>query len=157
MANRSTALLLSLLAASAWATELPREGAVDSSLCFGGPMHVVAAAPDERFGTYVVRGGTTANDMAFDSMTSECAGAFVTKAGRTQSQGYCVFRDATGDTIHGTDALTPEGSFVWQYLGGTGKFKGITGSGTLQRVGTLAPGEGQMRGCRRIVGTYKLL
>jgi len=154
MAMRCKLCALALLAGSAMAADLPKEGTVDTSLCFGGPMHLIAAAPGERLGSYVVKGGTSAGSPAFDSMAVECTGIFEARAGATQSKGYCVFRDVSGDTIHGTDAITPEG-YVFEYLGGTGKFKGISGSGRIERVGTLASEGDRMRGCRKMVGTYK--
>ncbi|MBC5763749.1 hypothetical protein [Ramlibacter albus] len=157
MAIRHTpgVLALSLLAAAAMAAELPREGEIDSRLCFGGPMHVVAAAPDARFASYVVRGGTSATHPAFDSMAVECTGTFETRGGATQSLGYCVLRDTDGHAIYGSDSIGPEG-YVWTYAGGTGKFAGISGQGRVERSGDLGPTATEMRGCRRFVGTYRM-
>lgn len=153
----SSMILLALLLAGgvAAAGSIPQEGQVDSSVCFGGPMHVIAPSATEQFGSYVVKGATSAADVAFDSLVVECTGTFERRAGTTQSKGHCIFRDADGDAIYGTDAITPEG-YVWTYVSGTGKFQGITGSGRLERWGTLEPTSTELRGCRKFTGTYRV-
>lgn len=152
----NTVLAMAALAATPVLSQVPKEGAVDTTMCWGGPMHVVSATPTDRFGTYVVKGGTSAADQAFDSMIVECAGAFESRSGASGSRGYCVFQDAGGDRILGVDSLTPQGGYAWEYVGGTGKFEGISGRGRLERVGNLGAGPGTLQGCRRLIGNYKL-
>lgn len=144
------------LAAMPALSQLIKEGPIDVTMCYGGPMHMVSATPSDRFGTYVVKGGTSAANTTFDSMIVECAGTFEARSGTPQSRGYCVFQDASGDKINGIDSLTPQAGYAWEYLGGTGKFAGISGSGRVERVGTLGPGPGTLQGCRRFTGSYKL-
>lgn len=149
-------LAVTALAATPVLSQMLKEGPVDTTLCWGGPMHMVTATPRDRFGTYVIKGGTSAADAVFDSMTLECAGSFEARAAGLQSKGYCMFQDASGDRIFGVDSLTLQGDYVWQYLDGTGKFEGISGSGRVERVGTLGPEAGNLRGCRRFTGSYRL-
>jgi hypothetical protein len=148
--------IAALAAATPGLSTVLKEGPVDTTLCWGGPMHLLSANPTERFGTYVVKGGTSATDQVFDSMILECIGTFEARSAGAQSKGYCVFQDAIGDRIYGVDALTPGGGYTWEYLGGTGKFEGISGSGKIERVGDLGPAAGTLRGCRRFIGSYKM-
>jgi hypothetical protein len=63
-----------------------------------------------------------------------------------RSSGHAVFVEtmANGDTIYATyqptitlkDGQMQSGSDKWQYTGGTGKFKGIKGSGTCKGTGS---------------------
>lgn len=149
-------LAMAALACMPALSQIAKEGPIDTTFCWGGPMHIVPATPNGRFGTYVVKGGTSAAESAFDSMILECAGAFDSLAGALQSRGYCVFEDGNGDRIVGVDSLTTQGGYDWEYVGGTGKFQGISGRGRMEQMGDLGPAPGTLRGCRRMVGSYKL-
>lgn len=148
--------LLALLAAGAAIGQQPvRQTPLDATLCWGGTVHSMAVAPKERFGTYAVTGGLRSADAAFQSMSIECIGVYEARAS-FESRGYCVFVDAAGDKAFGTDASGPHG-YTWQFLGGTGKFAGIAGGGTIERLGNAPPvRDGTLQGCRRIVGHYTL-
>lgn len=135
---------------------IAKEGGVDISVCWGGQLHMLTPAPNELFGTYVVTGGTRAADGVFDSMSLECLGAVENRAGEYRHKGYCTFQSPGGDKVYGTDATTAQG-YTWQFLGGTGKFQGISGSGNVERLGNLTPiRQGTVQGCRRLVGRYRL-
>lgn len=135
---------------------MAREGGYEQTLCFGGPAQVISASDTERYGTYQVTGGTQSATKAFDAMSLECIGTFEMRSGGYRHKGYCVFQDASGDKFHGTDTVTPQ-AYTVEILGGTGKFKGITGSATVERLGAMTPvRQGTLQGCRRITGSYKL-
>jgi len=152
---------LALLPAAAFAqaanpASMSREGSYEQTLCFGGPAHVVSASDTDRYGTYQLTGGTQSANKAFDSMSLECIGTFEMRSGGYRHKGYCVFQDVSGDKFHGTDTATPQ-AYTVELLGGTGKFKGITGSATVERLGAMTPvRQGTLQGCRRITGSYKL-
>jgi len=154
--SRLLATFAAMAAASTSLAQVPKEGAVDTTICWGGPTHIITATPTDRFGTYVVTGGTRAADKTFDSMSLECIGTFEARSGGSQHKGYCVYQDASGDKFHGTDSFTPQG-YAWEFLGGTGKFQGISGTGKVERLGAMpSVRQGTMQGCRRLVGNYKL-
>jgi len=153
--------LVLLAAASAFAqtanpAAMAREGSYEQTLCFGGPAHVISASDSDRYGTYQLTGATQSATKAFDSMSMECIGAFEMRSGIYRHKGYCVFQDASGDKFYGTDTAAPQ-VYTVEMLGGTGKFKGITGSATVERLGTITPvRQGTLQGCRRVTGSYKL-
>jgi len=144
------------LAQPASAPPLAKEGFYEQTLCFGGSSHVINASETDRYGSYVLTGGTQSVIKAFDAMALECIGTWELRSTVFQQKGYCVFQDPSGDKIHGTDTVTPQGYSV-ELLGGTGKFKGISGSAKIERLGAMSTvRQGTMQGCRRISGSYKL-
>ncbi len=135
---------------------MAREGTYEQTLCFGGPAHVISPTDTERYGTYQLTGGTQSANKAFDSMSLECIGAFEMRSNVYRHNGYCVFQDASGDKFHVTDTAAPQ-AYTVEMLGGTGKFKGITGRATVERLGAMTPvRQGTLQGCRRVTGSYKL-
>lgn len=160
--KKNALLALALLAsAEAFAqaanpAPMAREGTYEQTLCFGGPAHLISATDSDRYGTYQLTGGTQSANKAFDSMSLECIGAFEMRSNVYRHKGYCVFQDASGDRFHATDTATPQ-AYTVEMLGGTGKFKGITGSATVERLGAMTPvRQGTLQGCRRVTGSYKL-
>lgn len=144
------------LAQAANPAPLPREGTYEQTLCFGGPAHLVNASDADRYGTYQTTGGTQSATKAFDSLSLECIGTFELRSGVYKHKGYCVFQDSAGDKFHATDTATPQGYTV-ELLGGSGKFKGITGTANIERLGAMTPvRQGTIQGCRRVTGSYKL-
>jgi hypothetical protein len=135
---------------------LAREGTYEQTMCFGGPAHVINASDTDRYGTYQITGGTQSTTKAFDSLSLECIGTFEMRSSVYKHKGYCVFQDASGDKFHGVDNASPQGYTV-ELLGGTGKFKGMTGVANVDRLGAMTPvRQGTMQACRRITATYKL-
>ena len=159
-ASTTKGLLLggALLAAAQAAAQaqIPKEGGIDWSLCFGGQVHSVSATPQQSFGTYVLTGVARGAAGLAVLLSAECVGTFEASGRASKSSGYCVYQDAAGDRIHGVDSRGPQG-YVWEIRGGTGKFEGVTGGGTVEAVGQVpAIRPGTMQGCRRLVGTYRL-
>ena len=159
--KRALSALVLLAAASAIAqaanpAPMPREGTYEQTLCFGGPAHVISASDTDRYGTYQLTGGTQSATKAFDSMSLECIGTFEMRSGAYRHKGYCIFQDASGDKFHVADSATPQ-AYAAELLGGTGKFNGITGNATIERLGAMTPvRQGTLQGCRRVSGRYKL-
>lgn len=146
----------SAFAQAANTAPMAREGTYVQTLCFGGPAHVINASDTDRYGTYQVTGGAQSATKAFDSMSLECVGTFEMWSGAYRHKGYCVFQDASGDKFHVADTAVAQ-AYTAEMLGGTGKFKGITGSATIERLGAMTPvRHGTLQGCRRISGSYKL-
>lgn len=144
------------LAQAANAAPVAREGAIEQTLCFGGPAQFISGVETDRFGTYQLTGATISANKTFDSMSLECIGTLEMRSSGYRQKGYCIFQDASGDKYYATDTVTPQ-AYTVELLGGTGKFKGITGSANVERLGATMPvRQGTLQGCRRVTGSYKL-
>ena len=92
----------------------------------------------------------------YDSMTFHGGGVLKIEKGKISGTLYYKYMDPSGDF------LVVEVSQVgmereWKYLQGTGKWKGITGSGKaiyITKGRPIVPGTSQ--GCMKITGTYEL-
>ena len=78
-------------------------------------------------------------------------------AGQLTSLSYTKFMDPDGDfvIVETTASVETEGNF--KFLQGTGKWKGIKGSGKVRAITRgkpITPGTGQ--GCGRYTGTFEL-
>jgi len=72
-------------------------------------------------------------DCMFTTVTAADGKAF-------QSGGYCDGLDADGDVYWAVGTATEAGG-EWHYIGGTGKFEGLTGGGTYKLAETLPDGK----------------
>lgn len=136
---------------------LAKEGTVEQTLCFSGPITRLAVSETERYGTYTVTGTTQSDNKAFDALKMECIAAYEMRSRVWQHRGYCVFQDGSGDKFHGSDTLTTDGGYKLVYLGGTGKFTGLSGEGTIKMIedaAKRAPAPGTLQGCRLITARY---
>ena len=106
--------------------------------------------------------GTTQSVPAggdFDNTSYECQAVWHASGQGVEFSGRCTFVDGDGDKILGVATKSdPESKgWDWKYLGGTGKWAGITGGGRsqpLRRMPTIRPG---VRGsCWEASGTYTL-
>lgn len=154
--KHAPALLAGLALAVPALAGMPGSGTVDTTLFWRGPVQLISPTASDRFGNHVVAGevrGAVPQDLA--AMRVECLGTFAARAADVRHKVYCVYRDASGDAVFGTDALSPDAGYTWQFLGGTGKFEGITGAGTVEQVASATrPAPGTLEGCRRLVGAY---
>ena len=154
-------LLAGLSASGAAYAQEPKEGRIDWTLCFGGSTQLIGPTaqdptPKDRFATYDVTGGIVVAAGPAPAMSVECLGAFELRGRAYQHRGYCVFQDPAGHRIHGNDNRDAQG-YTWTFLGGTGKYEGISGSGTTEVIGSMTPVRpGTLQGCRRLQGQWKL-
>lgn len=154
--KRAAAAIALLLIAGATGAQDANEGRIDWTMCWGGPTHLLNPAPDDRFGTYAVTGGVVAAAGPAATLSLECVGIFESRGRGGQSRGYCVFQDPAGHKIYGIDVRGAQG-YTWEFLGGTGRYEGISGGGTTEVIGPMAPVRpGTLQGCRRLQGSYKL-
>ena len=144
------------LASLTVSAQVPKQGPVDWTLCFGGTVNALAASPQDHFGTYAVTGALRAASGLVESMSLDCTGSFEHRAGAGKHQGYCIFLDSAGDRVFGADRRGPQG-YEFEFIGGTGKYAGITGGGNIEPLAELKPvRDGTMQACRRMRGNYKL-
>lgn len=93
----------------------------------------------------------------WENASTHCVGYVHILAGKRAGKGVCKWTLVTGDTGVGEFEFSSAGEPTWNWLSGTGKLKGITGSGTFRH---LPPGKpaaaGTSQGCRRDWGKYTL-
>ncbi len=71
--------------------------------------------------------------------------------------GFCKHMDQDGDFTLIEYPADPNNRFTWKYIGGTGKFKGITGGGEWELTRRGKPIEpNTFQFCIRVTGTYEL-
>jgi hypothetical protein len=138
--------------------QLAKEGTFESKLCFSGPVTPLVVSDTERYGTYKVTAATQSDNKTFDALKMECVAAYEMRSRVWQHRGYCVFQDASGDKFHGSDTLTTDGGYKVAFLGGTGKFAGFSGEGTVKMIEDdgARPAPGTLKGCRQINAQYKM-
>lgn len=95
-------------------------------------------------------------NKVFDNCTFNCVAVVRITAGKKTGLGYCKFLDRDGDiVVFEVTYVGAEGTS--KFLHGTGKWKGITGSG---KVRTIARGKpitkGTAQNCSRATGTIEL-
>ncbi len=90
--------------------------------------------------------------------TNHCMENDIIMQGKMSAHGECLWTDADGDTFIGTYVDEPGKPGTWTFLGGTGKWKGVTGSVTYQHVSSSKPRpDGTGEGCTTHSGKYTLL
>ena len=124
-------------------------------------MHMQGKAPAFILAEYF---GSTTNDAGsgiFHMNSSKCAFAIeVVQMPKTTGTGYCTFRDADGDTANfrasskGILGRSTEANFT--ITNGTGKYKGITGTGWFKANNVPSFEQGTFQALGTFGGSYKL-
>lgn len=135
-----------------------REVPIDLQSCWGGTSQVVTPAKGTMMGTFQLNGAQRSAQPGGpgDGSSIECIGTFEAIGGVYRHFGYCTTVDRDGDRTWGRDIRTKDED-VFEYMGGTGKYAGITGKLSKERPApfpTLRPG--LLQGCARVFGTYTL-
>jgi hypothetical protein len=129
------------------------------TFCASGTTTGVSATEDLTVSGYDVKGiawSTHPTNKAFDKSTYHCVGIVRTGQGGQANHAYCKYLEPDGDFVVGESVASgPEGR--WRFLEGTGKYKGIRGSGPTQPFITGNPiASGTSQGCRSAKGKYSL-
>jgi hypothetical protein len=153
---RAMLLVFAVAFAASAASETPKTGQWDTTNCWAGQSWTMAHTEQYRAGTYQVTGTGRSNLPGNDRLQSfQCAGVWSVIAGEFTGNGYC-------ETVLDGDRIFSQTSRVGStstttLLHGTGKFAGITGSGTSESMGQFpSVREGTLQGCGRGQGTWKL-
>ena len=111
----------------AWAQETP----IELKGCLTSETTVIDRAGDVVIGMNVTRGVTDrVGSGTFPEKTMhDCRVVFTASPAGIEFNNRCNFVDAQGDKIISVAQGTRD-SFQWKWVAGTGKFQGITGSGT---------------------------
>ena len=130
----------------------------DMTNCYAGETTMLVASKELVVFGYELKGIVQDNldTNVFADMTFQCVGISKIVAGKPASQATCKFMDKDGDFIVGdSTSAGPEGT--WKTIHGTGKWKGITGSGTSVYFTNSKPiANGTFQNCNRATGTYEL-
>jgi hypothetical protein len=140
----SSALSVAVVAAlccTAFAQDLPQSGSI--AIHTGWKISPeVFEAPDKRSVGHGSVVGVNFNDKGAGPLHNGpaiCVFTFLGAENGSQSKGYCAFGDADGDRIFTDwDGSAEEGTN--RIAGGTGKYKGITGSGPWKCWATASAG-----------------
>ena len=99
--------------------------------CLVTETTVIDRAGDVVIGANVTRGVTDrVGPGSFpEKTTNDCRVVFTASAAGVEFSNRCNFVDAQGDRIISVANGTRD-SFQWRWIAGTGKFQGISGSGT---------------------------
>ena len=106
--------------------------------------------------------GVAMNGTKFGNNSSvQCVGGLTTSKGKFNDEtGICKFLFANGDTAFtkytGTGEVGKNGTSTYEFIGGTGKYKSISGSGTVTRITIQAAKKGFSQSKNIFKGCYKL-
>jgi len=143
------------LAASAQAGEIEYGG----TFCSHSRTTILQASPDVT-AFDVESWGIQTPDSTFKpwaNATNHCAGNILVVQGKASSHGECLWTDSDGDTFIGTFADDAGKPGTWTFVGGTGKWKGVSGGGAYQYVSSSKPRpDGTGEGCTSHSGKYLL-
>ena len=130
----------------------------DVTTCFSGERTTVAGSPEVTVAGSLTKGTWLSNheNKIFHNMTSQCAGILKILAGKAYGTAYCKVMDPDGDFIIMENTLeAPEITFNFLY--GTGKWKGIKGRGqgrVLMKPKPITPST--IQNCLRVTGAVEL-
>ncbi len=92
----------------------------------------------------------------FDNMTYQGVGVLKLEKAKMSGKLYYRYMDPSGDYFV-VEVSSVGAEHNWEFLQGTGKWKGITGAGKAIPITTGKPiSPGTSQGCMRITGTYEL-
>ena len=106
--------------------------------------------------------GVALNGTKFGNNSSvQCLGGLTASKGKFNDEsGICKFLFANGDTAFtkykGSGAIGKSGSGTFEFIGGTGKYKSISGSGTVTRIQIQAAKKGFTQSKNTFKGSFKL-
>ena len=94
--------------------------------------------------SWVGNGITMSDDKRFNNLTIHCEGVAVGVGKNREGYAVCKATDLDGDMIIYGGPVAAPGSFDYKLMLGTGKWKGIKGAVSLQRIIRTKPGKGAM-------------
>ncbi len=157
------ALTLGIAAGTVAAAEIAQEGTFTGTNAFSGTGTTLAVGQDHLQLNYEVL-GVSLNDEGKGfghNVSIRCVGALHAVKGTFDNEsGMCGAMDLEGDqyflmyTASGTLGRTAAGSY--EYVGGTGKYEGITGEGEFTRTSLRPVAEGTFQSRGTVKGSWKL-
>jgi hypothetical protein len=161
-ATARSALMSTALLALGCATAqpgVPKEGSYDVTSCGSGTNSVVEVSKTARYSTNESVGITRSNPPGgfLDMTTYHCMSLGGTLDGKYTGEMYCDVVDKDGDRYLSHFRNEPGKPPTSEVLAGTGKYEGMTRTGTSQSMGQFpSVKQGASAGCARQTGTYKM-
>ena len=128
--------------------------------CRSGTVTMLSASAEVTVYSYDFKGidQGAKGDKTWDNFTHRCMGITRIMGGETLAKGYCKYMDPDGDFFMvAYDGLMGDKPLPWEFIQGTGKWKGIKGGGTTIGITRGKPiVEGTYQGCIEITGKYEL-
>ena len=143
--------------------QIPKEGASSYIIGYSGTYKAVAMGQERIQMTYEVLGVivSDSSECILQNASLRCVGSFhATKGAYEDDRGFCVCTRPDGDQLftsyEASGRLGAVGKGTVTYVGGTGKFAGIQGSGEFTRINVRPAAEGTLQGYNRVKEHYKL-
>jgi hypothetical protein len=128
--------------------------------CRSGTITLLSASKELTVYSAEIKGINLVSDedKTFENFTHRCIGVARVMGGEQWADGYCKYMDPEGDFfIVGYNGPGGGKPTPWEFIQGTGKWKGIKGAGTAQTITRGKPiVEGTFQFCSKITGTYEL-
>jgi hypothetical protein len=159
MRRYALALVIVTSPFSALATELPKEGSYDYTACWSGVNNVITFSKTHTASSYEMTGAIRSNppDGMFDKNSFRCVGINASLGGKNTGSTVCEAMDVDGDKRLSNFSLASDGSLTREIVGGTGKYEGMTMTGTVHPLGPFPVIKaGTFQDCNHQTGTYKL-
>jgi hypothetical protein len=159
----SLSILLVLVSFGLAQAQIPKGGSSSYIIGFSGTYKAVAMGQERVQMTYEVLGVivSDASDCILQNASLRCVGSFhAIKGAYEDDSGFCVCTRPDGDQLFtsykASGRLGAVGKGTVTYVGGTGKFTGIQGSGEFSRINVRPIAEGTLQGYNRVKDQYKL-
>jgi hypothetical protein len=144
---------------AAFAAELPKEGSYDYTACWSGVNNAITFSKTHTASSYEMTGTTRSNppEGMFDKNSFRCVGVNASLGGKNTGSTVCEAIDVDGDKRLSNFTLAGDGSLTREVVGGTGKYEGMTMTGTVHPLGPFPDIKaGTFQDCNHQTGTYKL-
>ena len=153
------AFLTFISVGSALAAELPKEGSYDYTACWSGVSNTIDFAKGYTASSYELIGTIRSNspEGMFDKNSFRCVGVYASLGGKVTGSTVCEAVDVDGDKRLSNFSLSNDGSLTRETVSGTGKYEGMTQTGTVHPLGPFPVVKaGTFQDCNHQTGTYKL-
>ena len=141
------------------AAELPKEGSYDYTACWSGVNNTIAFSKGYNASSYEMTGTILSNPPGgmFDKNSFRCVGMNASLGGKFTGATVCEAIDVDGDKRLSNFSLGSDGSLTRETVAGTGKYEGMTITGTVHPLGSFPVIKaGTFQDCNHQTGTYKL-
>jgi len=143
--------------------EVPKEGSGTTLIAYGGTFKAIAMGKERMHLTYEVAGAAVVEEgeSILHGSSVHCIGAMhIVNGAYNDDSGFCEYTLPDGDKVFAatkaSGKLGESAKGTSEYVGGTGKFAGITGSGEFERFSLKAYQQGTIQGYVKAKGDWKL-
>lgn len=133
------------------------EGKIARRGCGSGTLTVLSLEESVKAFSFDMTGFSwdTEGEGFSNAATFHCVGVLKIVGGKKTTNSYCKYLYPDGTKVVESTKIGNEGT--WKYLGGTGKYEGITGGGKTTTVTKAKPIiKGTFQSCNESTGTWKL-